>query len=88
MLGEVEMQPRRLHMTHQLMLLDPLVVADGGDHMPVAKVKVAIGDRQRPRPSRCTTPPRTAYTGVPFGAEMSIPKWNARDFPEMRGSLK
>jgi hypothetical protein len=30
----------------------------------------------------------TAYTGVPFGAAMSIPKWNARDEPEMRGSLK
>jgi hypothetical protein len=33
-------------------------------------------------------PGSTAYTGVPFGAEMSIPKWNDLDAPEMRGSLK
>src|SRR6185437_14432760 len=35
-----------------------------------------------------TRPGWTAYTGVPFGAEMSMPKWNARDCPEIRGSLK
>src|SRR5256885_6744072 len=37
------------------------------------------------------TPSSVAYTGVPFGAEMSIPKWNvpwASSLPAMRGSPK
>ena len=32
-------------------------------------------------------PASTAYTAVPSATETSIPKWNARDFPEIRGSL-
>ena len=89
-LGEVHVQPRRLDVPEQLVpLRDALVVLDGRDDVPVAEVDVAVRRPTSDRvPSRCTTPPRTAYTGVPFGAEMSIPKWNARDVPEMRGSLK
>ena len=32
--------------------------------------------------------PECLGNGVPFAPEMSIPKWKARDLPEMRGSLK
>ena len=72
-----------------LVLLDALVVLDRRDDVPVAEVDVAVGDRERARRPRCAPCRRaTAYTGVPFGAEMSMPKWNARDLAAMRGSLK
>ena len=44
-------------------------------------------ESERP-PSKWTVPASTAYTGAPSFALMSMPKWNARDEPEMRGSLK
>ena len=47
-LCEVEVQPGRLDVTQQLVLLHVLTVAHGRDDVPVAEGEIAVGDRQRP----------------------------------------
>ena len=42
-LGEMDVQPRCLDVADELMPLDPLVVADGRDDVPVAEGDVAVG---------------------------------------------
>jgi hypothetical protein len=41
---EVQVQPRRLHMTEKLMLSHSLEMVDCRDHVPVAEVDIAICD--------------------------------------------
>ncbi len=84
----MDMEPGRFDVTHELMLLDPLVVAHGWDDVPVAEVEVAVCDRQRPRALEVHDAGADRVDGSAVGCRMSIPKWNALEVPEMRGSLK
>ena len=88
MLGEVDVKPRRLDVTHDLVTLDPLQVTHRRDDVPVPELEVSVLDRQQPGTPEVDDPAADRIDRCAVRREMSIRKWNARDVPEMRGSLK
>ena len=89
-LGEVDVTPRRLDVAQQLVLPHRLPVPDGRHDVPVAEGAPAAArdDRERAAALEVRRPGLDRVHAAPSRAEMSIPKWNAREDPEMRGSLK
>jgi len=72
----------------ELVSVDALVVLYGGNDVPVAERNVAVEDGECLGAMAVDAAGADCVDRGAVGAAISIPKWNARELHEVRGSLK